>query len=71
MHSFVYRMFLVYLGDDVFPIPGTKSAARILENIGACAIQLTPEEVQEINDSVPPALGDRYMNNAGTFNTRL
>ena len=61
----------VCTGDDVFPIPGTKSSARILENIGACGVRLSPEEVREINDSVPPAVGERYMNNAGTFNTRL
>ena len=35
-------------GIDVFPIPGTKSAARVVENAAAMAISLTPEEMAEI-----------------------
>ena len=58
-------------GDDVFPIPGTKSSQRIAENCGAVKVKLTPEEVKEIESIVPEAIGDRYPGMGGTFNTRL
>eukprot|EP01033_Poteriospumella_lacustris_P005414 gene5413-3857_t len=47
-------------GEDVFPIPGTKSSARIEEN--ARAFSLVPLEeatVTEIETTVAPFLGDR------------
>ncbi len=47
-------------GDDVFPIPGTKSCTRIVENAGAAFVELTPEEVRKVGDSVPVPVGDRY-----------
>jgi aryl-alcohol dehydrogenase-like predicted oxidoreductase len=52
-------------GEDVFPIPGTKSAARLEENAGAVALagRLTKEQIAEIEAAVPEAEGPRY---AGT-----
>jgi aryl-alcohol dehydrogenase-like predicted oxidoreductase len=49
-------------GDDVIAIPGTKQVARLDENIGALKVKLTPNEVAEISDAVPPgsAKGTRY-----------
>lgn len=47
-------------GDDVFPIPGTKSQKRIEENAKAALIKLTPEEMKEIEAIVPEAQGGRY-----------
>jgi len=47
-------------GEDVVPIPGTKSVARVLENIGAINVQLTPQDITEIEASIPPIKGDRY-----------
>ncbi len=47
-------------GEDVFPIPGTRSSARIAENTGATFVTLTPEEVKEVEAAVPEAIGDRY-----------
>eukprot|EP01034_Spumella_vulgaris_P018440 gene18440-23559_t len=49
-------------GDDVFPIPGTKSLRHLEENANAVwvAQSLTPSELKEIQDCVPPAVGDRY-----------
>ena len=58
-------------GDDVVPIPGTKSASRLVENVGAVSIKLTKEEAEEIEKSIPETAGDRYEGMWATFNTRL
>jgi len=50
-------------GDDVFPIPGTKTQKRIEENAKAALIKLTPEELLEIEAIVPEAKGGRYEEN--------
>jgi aryl-alcohol dehydrogenase-like predicted oxidoreductase len=47
-------------GDDVVPIPGTKSLARLTENIGAVKISLSPEEWKEVEASIPEIQGARY-----------
>lgn len=49
-------------GEDVFTIPGTKRVKYLEENVGALAVQLTPEEVQELADALPPhkVVGGRY-----------
>lgn len=35
----------------IVPIPGTTKVTRLEENLGALTIQLTPEEIKEINDA--------------------
>jgi aryl-alcohol dehydrogenase-like predicted oxidoreductase len=49
-------------GDDVFPIPGTKTAARVEENAHAVALAacLTAEDIQKISEAALVAQGDRY-----------
>ena len=49
-------------GPDVIPIPGTKRKERLDENLGALGVKLSPSEVAEISDAVPPgaAKGTRY-----------
>jgi aryl-alcohol dehydrogenase-like predicted oxidoreductase len=47
-------------GDDVFPIPGTKSAKRIEENSRGALIKLSAQEIAEIEALVPEAKGTRY-----------
>lgn len=49
-------------GLDVFPIPGTKTAARIEENARAFEVlkSLSTAEIAEIADSVQGVVGDRY-----------
>jgi aryl-alcohol dehydrogenase-like predicted oxidoreductase len=49
-------------GDDVVAIPGTRSRQRLEENLGALAVQLTPEDVTCISDAIPrgAAAGTRY-----------
>lgn len=59
-------------GEDVFPIPGTKTPTRVEENIRALEVSLTPEEVQFLSDSVT-TVGDRYVGDAmkATYSGRL
>jgi aryl-alcohol dehydrogenase-like predicted oxidoreductase len=49
-------------GDDVIPIPGTKRRNYLEENAAAAAIQLTPDEVAELEAAVPQneIVGERY-----------
>jgi len=54
--------WLLAQGEDVIPIPGTKRIARLDENIGALAVQLSAGDVARISAAVPPgsAAGTRY-----------
>jgi aryl-alcohol dehydrogenase-like predicted oxidoreductase len=47
-------------GEDIVPIPGTRRVERLEENIGALDVELTPDDLREIADALPPATGDRY-----------
>jgi aryl-alcohol dehydrogenase-like predicted oxidoreductase len=49
-------------GDDVVPIPGSKSRKHLEENIAAAAIELSPQEISRIDEVAPKgvAAGDRY-----------
>ncbi len=44
------------------PIPGTKRLKYLDDNLGARNVQLTPEELSQIDAILPPgsASGDRY-----------
>jgi aryl-alcohol dehydrogenase-like predicted oxidoreductase len=46
----------------IVPIPGTTKLSRLEENIGAVAIDLTPEDLREIDSGAAkiPVEGDRY-----------
>ncbi|HLY69535.1 MAG TPA: aldo/keto reductase [Puia sp.] len=52
-------------GDFIFPIPGTKKTKYLEENVGSVAIQLTIDELEEIDHIVPKnvAAGMRYPEN--------
>jgi len=52
--------WLHHQGNDVFPIPGTKSVARLEENLGAAAVVLNATEIAEIESLVGPLEGARY-----------
>jgi aryl-alcohol dehydrogenase-like predicted oxidoreductase len=54
--------WLLAQGDDIVPIPGTKRKERLVENIGALAVDLTDDELAQIADAVPvgAAAGLRY-----------
>jgi aryl-alcohol dehydrogenase-like predicted oxidoreductase len=49
-------------GPDIVPIPGTKRAKYLDENLGALAVQLTSAELEQIDAILPAGLtsGDRY-----------
>jgi aryl-alcohol dehydrogenase-like predicted oxidoreductase len=49
-------------GDDVVPIPGTKRRAYLEENVGAAAVELSPEDLARLEAIAPPgaAEGTRY-----------
>lgn len=47
-------------GNDVFPIPGTKSSTRVVENAAATFIQLSKVEMKAIEEAVPLGKGERY-----------
>ena len=46
----------------IVPIPGTTKVSRLEENIGAVSVQLTPDDLREIETSVSkiPVQGERY-----------
>ena len=54
--------WLLAQGKDVVPIPGTKRADRLEENVGAVAVRLSADDVKRIADAVPAdaVAGPRY-----------
>ena len=49
-------------GEDIVPIPGTKSPRRLEENAAAADLRLSPEDINELDNAVSPGSvrGDRY-----------
>ena len=54
--------WLLHQGEDVVPIPGTKREQYLEENAAAVDVELTPEQLQELDEAVPRGAvsGDRY-----------
>jgi len=54
--------WLLAQGPDIVPIPGTKHASRLEENVGAVDVALGPDDVRRIAEAVPAgaAAGTRY-----------
>jgi aryl-alcohol dehydrogenase-like predicted oxidoreductase len=52
--------WLLSRGEDVVPIPGTRSIARLEENAAAAEIELTDEELRTLTEGLPEAAGTRY-----------
>ena len=54
--------WLLHQGDDVAPIPGTKRLAYLEENVGALDVELSDEDLRQIEAAAPVgvAAGDRY-----------
>jgi aryl-alcohol dehydrogenase-like predicted oxidoreductase len=53
--------WLLAQGDDVVPIPGTRSAERLAENVGAADVVLTAEDLARVQEILPHgSSGDRY-----------
>jgi aryl-alcohol dehydrogenase-like predicted oxidoreductase len=49
-------------GEDIVPIPGTKSPQRLEENAGALEVTLSADDIDELDSAVSPdsVRGDRY-----------
>jgi aryl-alcohol dehydrogenase-like predicted oxidoreductase len=49
-------------GEDIVPIPGTKSPARLEENAAAADVKLTPADVEELDNAISrdAVRGNRY-----------
>jgi aryl-alcohol dehydrogenase-like predicted oxidoreductase len=54
--------WLLAQGEDVVPIPGTKQRRYLEENLRALEIELTPSDLEEIEEVAPKgvAAGERY-----------
>ena len=53
--------WLLSQGDDIVPIPGTRSLDRVRENAGAAEVALTPDELSAISEILPHgSFGNRY-----------
>ena len=50
-------------GEDILPIPGTRRAKYVDENVAAADLKLTAQQVARLNEALPPgaATGDRYV----------
>ncbi len=53
--------WLLAQGDDIVPIPGTRSPVRLAENVAAADVELTGEDLARVNEILPDgAFGSRY-----------
>ena len=54
--------WLLAKGDDIAPIPGTKRRTYLEENVAACDVRLSPNEVSALDAALPPGsiAGPRY-----------
>jgi len=54
--------WVLTVGENMIPIPGATAVTRVEENMGAAAVTLTPDELNEINQfaETTEAKGDRY-----------
>jgi len=54
--------WLLFQGDDIIPIPGTKKRSRLEENAAAAGITLTADDLRRIAEAAPAgaASGERY-----------
>ena len=54
--------WLLAQGTDIVPIPGTKRAARVDENVGTLDVALSADDVARLSAALPPgaAAGGRY-----------
>ena len=64
--------WLLAQGEDVVPIPGTKRRANLEQNAGACAVSLSPDDLQRFEAVAPKGAwsGARYATvGQGTYGT--
>ena len=66
--------WLLKKGDDIVPIPGTKTIKYLEENVGAIAVSdtLSADDMKTIESfGLHTVEGERYSSTMGTFNSRL
>jgi aryl-alcohol dehydrogenase-like predicted oxidoreductase len=54
--------WLLALGEDIVPIPGTKQRRYLEQNVAALEVELTPSDLEQIEEVAPKgaAAGERY-----------
>ncbi|ABG05675.1 aldo/keto reductase [Rubrobacter xylanophilus DSM 9941] len=54
--------WVLHQGEDIVPIPGTKSRGRLEENAAAADLELTPQDLRRIEEAMPrgAVAGARY-----------
>ena len=52
--------WLLAQGEDIFPIPGTTKLDRLKENLAACAVTLSAEELAVLDKLSAEVQGGRY-----------
>jgi len=52
--------WLLYQGEDLVPIPGTKRRRYLEENVAAADLRLDAARLQRLNDALPAVAGARY-----------
>ncbi|WP_126553992.1 aldo/keto reductase [Dictyobacter kobayashii] len=52
--------WLLHKGNDIVPIPGTKRIKYLEENVAATSIELSPAEMQELEQLSGQTVGQRY-----------
>ena len=53
--------WLLAQGDDIVPIPGTRSETRLAENVAAADVELTDEDLARVHEILPEgSFGGRY-----------
>jgi aryl-alcohol dehydrogenase-like predicted oxidoreductase len=53
--------WLLAQGDDIVPIPGTRSPGRLAENVGAADVTLTADDLKLVDEILPGgSFGSRY-----------
>jgi aryl-alcohol dehydrogenase-like predicted oxidoreductase len=57
--SQVALAWILAQGDDIAPIPGTKSVSRLEENAAADGLTLSPDQLERLSSIAAPS-GDRY-----------
>ena len=67
--SQVALAWLLARGDDVVPIPGTKRRRYLEENAAAASLELTPQEIAELDRALAPGevAGPRYNERMMSF----
>jgi aryl-alcohol dehydrogenase-like predicted oxidoreductase len=54
--------WLLHKGEDMVPIPGTKRRKYLEENVASADLELSPQEMAELDAALPPekVAGPRY-----------